>query len=90
MPALQIDPYDNPDRTALPITMSMGCIFRTEGSVADFNFNRVGFTVAPVVAHRPRTLVVAMGSSRRSAFAARRSNLGGVRGALTRSIRLER
>jgi len=47
-------------------------------------------TVAPVVAHQSKTLFVAMSSSRRSAFAVRRSNLGGVRGALTRSIRLER
>lgn len=74
----------------MPISMSMGCILRTAGSVTDFNFNRVGFTVAPVVSYQSRTLVVAMGSSRHSAFAARRSNLGGVRGALTRSIRLER
>ncbi len=38
------------------------------GSITDFNFNRVGFTAAPVVAPRSRTLVVAMGSSRRSAL----------------------
>src|SRR5262245_50518913 len=67
---------DNPDRAAFSTPMSRRILLRTEGSNADFNFNRVGFTLAPVVAHRSRTLVVAMSSSRRSAFAVRRSNLG--------------
>jgi hypothetical protein len=53
-PTLQIARHDNPDRAAFLTSQTRWTNLHTEGSDADFN---VRFTLAPVVAHRPRNPV---------------------------------